>query len=232
VQLHVKLRAFGEDIWTIDGPPVRFGFLMPTRMIVVRLSDGALWVNSPVALPDDALEEVKALGPVRYLVAPTPLHVWRLARWRQLFPTAEVWGLRDNRRRGHASDFSGFLLDRAPPAWSQDLDQMIFRGNAAVEEVEFFHKRSRSLIMADFVQIYSVRNRTLPVRGLLWLAGVLGGGVRVDIRLSFANRALGRASLARLLSWDFEKLIVAHGECRERDAKPFVERAFQFLSAR
>jgi hypothetical protein len=55
------------------------------------------------------------------------------------------------------------------------------------------------------------------------------GGVPLDIRLSFINRHAARNSLAKLLSWDFDKLIVAHGLCVETDAKRFVERAFQWL---
>ena len=40
---------------------------------------------------------------------------------------------------------------------------------------------------------------------------------------------LARESLEKLLSWDFDKLIIAHGICIEKDAKPFVERAFRWL---
>jgi predicted metallo-beta-lactamase superfamily hydrolase len=55
------------------------------------------------------------------------------------------------------------------------------------------------------------------------------GGVPLDIRLSFTNRELARRSLEKLLSWDFDKLVIAHGVCVEKDAKPFVERAFRWL---
>jgi len=58
----------------------------------------------------------------------------------------------------------------------------------------------------------------------------LNGGVPLDARLSFTDRKLGREVLARLLSWDFDKLIVAHGSCIEHDAKAFVENAFRWLS--
>jgi hypothetical protein len=62
------------------------------------------------------------------------------------------------------------------------------------------------------------------------IGGVLNGGVPLDIRLSFINRQLGREVLATLLSWDFDKLIVAHGSCVEHQAKAFVEKAFRWLS--
>jgi hypothetical protein len=58
----------------------------------------------------------------------------------------------------------------------------------------------------------------------------LNGGVPLDVRLSFTDRKLGREVLATLLSWDFDKLILAHGRCVEHDAKAFVEKAFRWLS--
>ena len=62
------------------------------------------------------------------------------------------------------------------------------------------------------------------------VGGVSNGGVPLDIRLSFTNRKLGRQSLGKLLSWDFDKLIIALGACVEHDAKVFVENVFRWLS--
>ncbi|MFW9889611.1 MAG: DUF4336 domain-containing protein, partial [Candidatus Thorarchaeota archaeon] len=55
------------------------------------------------------------------------------------------------------------------------------------------------------------------------------GGVARDIRMSFTNHDLARQSLETLLSWDFDKLIIAHGDCIESDAKSLVEEKFQWL---
>jgi hypothetical protein len=60
-------------------------------MVIVKLADGSLWVNSPVSVPTEVLDHIKASGPVRYLVAPTKLHIWRLEEWHALFPEAELW---------------------------------------------------------------------------------------------------------------------------------------------
>jgi hypothetical protein len=47
------LQTFARDIWIADGPMVRsWGTSFPTPMSVV-LSDGSLWVNSPVAATRD-----------------------------------------------------------------------------------------------------------------------------------------------------------------------------------
>jgi hypothetical protein len=113
-----------------------------------------------------------------------------------------------------------------------DLDQLIFKGNLFIQEVFFFHKRSRTFIAADFIQNHPIE-RGKPLLNALWkLGGVayLPGGVPLDIRLSFTDRTLARRSLEKLLLWDFDKLIIAHGVCIEKEAKRFMKQAFRWLA--
>jgi hypothetical protein len=229
-----SLQAFGDAVWIVDGPDVRdFGVLFTTRMTIVRLSDGSLWVSSPVSVPFDTLKRIADLGPVKYLVAATPRHVWRLDAWHALFPNAELWIPRATPftlGSGHLP-FAGTLGDEPRPDWAADFDQLAFKGSALIEEVLFFHRASRTVILDDLIQIHPVV-KGQPLRNALFrLEGVASprGGVGLDIRLSFANRHVARRSLHKLLSWDFERLIIAHGVCIEKDAKAFVERAFEWL---
>ena len=105
-----SLQPFAENLWTVDGATVRAaGIPFPTRMIVVQLNNRSWWVNSPVSVPRELLDRMAAEGPVRYLVAPTKLHVWRLESWHELFPEAELW---------------------APPQIPHELERFAFRGRS------------------------------------------------------------------------------------------------------
>jgi hypothetical protein len=123
------------------------------------------------------------------------------------------------------------LADAPPPAWAADLDQLAFKGNPLIEEVVFLHKPSRTLILDDLIQNSpAVEGR--PVTNAvfrLFGAAYPNGGVPRDLRATFTHRGLARRSLEKLLSWDFDKLILAHGVCLKSDAKAFVERAFSWL---
>ncbi len=45
------LQPFGEEIWLADGSIAMVaGFRYPTRMAVIRLADGGLFVWSPIQL--------------------------------------------------------------------------------------------------------------------------------------------------------------------------------------
>jgi hypothetical protein len=50
-----------------------------------------------------------------------------------------------------------------------------------------------------------------------------------NVAVLASDRSLARRCLEKLFSWDFDKLIVAHGICVEKDARSFVERAFRWL---
>jgi hypothetical protein len=61
------LSAFGPDIWVAEGPVVSFyGFPYPTRMVVIRLCDGSLFVWSPIALTPELKTDVETLGAVAH----------------------------------------------------------------------------------------------------------------------------------------------------------------------
>ncbi|SPF41633.1 conserved hypothetical protein [Syntrophobacter sp. SbD1] len=229
------IQVFAENVWIVDGPPVRdFGVMFTTRMTVVKLSGGSLWVDSPVPVPFDTLKRITGLGPVGYLVAATPRHVWRLDGWHTLFPEAQLWTARTTPftlKKGRLP-LAGILGDEPPQGWADDLDQLAFKGNPLIEEVLFFHKASRTVILDDLIQIHPIVKGKPLHNALFKLAGAAypHGGVGLDIRLSFTDRTLARKSLEKLLSWNFDKLIIAHGNCIEKDAKPFVERAFKWLA--
>ena len=230
-----ELQTFAKNIWIVEGPNVRdMGVMFTTRMTVVKLANGSVWIESPVPVPYETLKRITELGPIKYLLAATPRHVWRLERWHTLFPEAQLWISRITPftlKQGNLS-FTGVLGEEPYQDWADDFDQLTFKGNPLLDEALFFHKESRTVILDDLIQIDPIREGK-PIRNALFkLEGVAApyGGVPLDMRLSFTNRNLARRSLEKLLSWDFEKLIIAHGVCIEKDAKPFVERAFRWLS--
>jgi hypothetical protein len=228
------IQPFAESLWIVDGPNVRdMGIMFTTRMTIVKLSDGSVWVESPVPLPFVTLKQIAELGPIRYIVATTQRHVWRLEGWHGLFPEAQLWAPPTTpfTLKKKPLPYAGILMDTPYQGWANDLDQLTFKGSPWLKEVLFFHKESRTVIMGDLIQAYSMVKGKPLRNALMKLEGVTspGGAVGLEIKLTFTNRNLARQSLEELLSWDFDRLIIAHGSCLEKDAKRFVVKAFQWL---
>src|SRR5258707_9176030 len=68
------IELFAEGIWTETRRARFWGLETGSRMTVVRLSDGGLFVHSPVALDPGTKEAGDALGDVRAVVAPSLFH--------------------------------------------------------------------------------------------------------------------------------------------------------------
>ena len=86
------LQPFGEDIWIADGPVTATGgFRYGTRMVVIRLSDGGLFLWSPIPLSEPLRARIDDLGEVRHLVAPNALHHLFLGDWRRAYPAARLY---------------------------------------------------------------------------------------------------------------------------------------------
>jgi len=171
------LVAFGPGLYVAEGPTVSFlGFPYPTRMAVVRLADGSAWVWSPIALTPALAEAVEVVGPLRHLVSPNKIHHLFLAEWAERWPEARLYAPPGLAARRPALHFHAALGNAPDPAWAQDLDQVIFRGSLAMEEVAFFHRPSRTAIVGDLIQRHE--RAALPGwKGLVMrLDGLVGAG--------------------------------------------------------
>ena len=226
------LEAFGPALYSAEGPTVSFyGFPYPTRMAVVRLSDGSTWVWSPVALTDELFNSVQAVGPVRHIVSPNKIHHLFLAEWAERWPEARVYAPPGLAKRRPDLRFDAELGDEPDPAWVADIDQVIFRGSLAMEEVAFFHRASRTAIICDLIQRHPETTMTGWKGGLMRLDSLVGehGSTPREWRASFLRRGKARAAREKVLSWKAERLLIAHGDCAETGATQIIDRALNWI---
>jgi hypothetical protein len=84
-------------------------------MAVIRLSDGGLFIWSPIKLTDDLRAEVEALGEVRHLVPPNSLHHLFLDDWRFAYPNAKLCAPPGLRKKRKDINFDGDLSNQPLP---------------------------------------------------------------------------------------------------------------------
>lgn len=225
-----SLIPLGPDLWTVEGPRIRgaAGFDFPTRMCLARLSDGTLWVHSPVALTPDLSDALAQIGPVGHLVAPNDLHHRFLLTWAATYPDALI-----HATPGVAGKCPGVTVDhtlRATPTpdWADCFDQVYFDRNIITPEAVFFHRASGTAIFTDLLQ-------QMPSG---WYSGIRAAVARIDLmtgdhpavprkfRAAFRNRRALRAAIAQVTRWPVEKLVMAHGPVVDTDAAKALTRAF------
>jgi Domain of unknown function (DUF4336) len=236
-------KPVGEDLWLVDGPVVRMSYLwgsfpFPTRMAVVRLRGGDLLLWSPTA-PDEGLRSrIDALGRVRHLVSPNKFHYAHIAAWKRAYPEAMAWaspGVRERAASQHIDvSFDADLGEGPAPAWRGEVDQLVFRGSRLLEEVIFFHRKTRTAILADLIENFEPGKLGGTYGWLVRLAGVADpdGKTPMDLRMTFwGHKRVARGCLARMLAWEPEKVIIAHGRPYEEEGAKELRRAFRWLGS-
>jgi hypothetical protein len=201
-----------------------------TRMTIVELDPGTLWVHSPLAPSPDVHEAVEALGSVKFIVAPNKIHSLGLAPWKERYPFAEAWVSPRFRERHPDAPVDHVIGPGAPGAWGGQIHAICFGGSSFLDEVVFYHERSRTLILTDLIQRHDPAEENWFWRCVKRAVGVLGesGGTAIDLRSTFTDRAAARESAEALLRFDFDRVIIAHGMCISRNAHRTVEQALDW----
>lgn len=226
------LMPFGQNLYYADGPTVPFyGFPYPTRMAVAQLSTGATWVWSPVALTKELASAVQAVGPVGFIVSPNKLHHLALEEWRNRWPDARLYAPPGLARKKKKLHFEAELGDQPDESWKIDIDQTVFRGSPAMEEVVFFHRASRTAIFGDLIQRFPRAATTGWKGALMRLDGLVGpqGSTPREWRLSFLSRKAARAARRKVLEWNPQRLLIAHGECATTGATDIIAASLSWI---
>jgi hypothetical protein len=126
------------------------------------------------------------------------------------------------------------LVDSPPAQWLADIDQAWFRGSPAMDEIVFLHRRSATAIVADLIQTFSdrfLREHWGCWRFLARLDGLTQDQACAPLewRLSFINRVAARRARDKVLNWNCQRVIVAHGEWPRVNGKAFLANSFRWL---
>lgn len=229
-----ELKSVGPDIWIADGPWIKFyGVPFPTRMTVIRLANGDVWVHSPIAMTNDLARSVSELGPVRHLIAPNWIHYAWVSVWKEHFPEAGTFvspGVIGRAAgKGLRLHFNEELGNEPVSMWRDDIDQLI-ADSGVHKEVVFFHRPSRTLILTDLIENFEKDKMPWWTRPLLKLGGVCDpdGGMPRDMAATFKRRPDHiKRLVSDMIAWQPEKVIIAHGRWYEENGTQELKRAFR-----
>ena len=222
------LERISDDVW-IERRPLRFfGVETGTRMTVVRLADGGLFVHSPVALDATTQEAVDALGPVKALVAPSLFHHLYIGEWARAYPGASLSACPGLEKKRKDLSFGAVLCDEPEAPWKGELEQVFFGARTMENEVIFFHRASKTIISCDFI----FNLATHPSRLTRLVANLMGQrapGATLLERVMIRERAAAREQMDRVLAWGAERIVLAHGDIIESNGTEVVRRAYDWL---
>ncbi len=220
-----------NQIW-IKEYPIRYaGCTFNSRMTIVRLSSSQLMIHSPCKIDCHTRERILSLGEVAFIVAPGSYHYFYIRSAQQAFPNAKTFVCPGVSQKCRGIKIDGILDDNIQESWQTDFEQVLIRGSLFIKEVAFFHKPSKTLILTDLIENFTDKTGNVNWILKIWWKVVFqmwnNPKPAPEYQLGWINRRAAKQSLKRVLEWDFEKIIIAHGELIESNAKGVALRAWK-----
>ena len=231
-------KPVAPNIGIVDGPfeyltvaGVKMPIPFTTRMTVVRLTNGNLFLHSPIKFDDRLANELQGLGTPRHLVSPNQFHYAHIGEWQRPFPK-RLPGHRRVSAKGPARSVSMLTLQETsrpvrrrmasrnrPDAFSRWL----FQG------VRFLPQASKALILTDTIINIELDKVTEPWRTATKLTGMYHSygqiffGMRLPLLL---KRRKAKAALGKIHSWQPQRILLSHGRCFDAHADEVIRGIF------
>jgi hypothetical protein len=214
-------------MWLVDRqlrlPP---GLRLPYRMTVIRLADSRLVLHSPVKLDETTRRQVLALGSVTAIVAPNSFHYLFASEYAADFPGARLYLAPDLPRRIAGCPPGTILADDARAEWSSELEHRVFGPVHNFTELVFLHRPTSTLILTDLA--FNMVTIEGAVQRALWRASGVPPrfGPSRTARLTLLSDRTAGTQLEKILGWEFDRIVVTHGEPVERNGRAVFAEAF------
>jgi len=216
-----------DSLWYTQ-QPLRFGPIsLTTRMTVVRLRDGSLWVHSPISPTRELIQELRDIGSVRYVVAPNKSHHLFFLAFLDAHPSAHGFiaaGLEFKR-----TDLSRFPQVSREVPWGSEIQGFFIEGLPILNETVWFHGDTGTLILTDLLFCFSDANRGITgvVARLLGVHGKLG--MSRTMKLATRDKQALARSVLPLLSLPVQRVVVAHDQIITEQPMAKLRQAFAWL---
>ncbi len=228
----MALRSVADGVWAVDFEFKLLGVQVGLRTTVLGTDDGGVVVLAPAKLEPADLDAIRALGPVRAVIAPNAFHHLFLRRAAEAFPDARVLaaaGVAEKQPELRIHATLGTPEAATLGGFGEAIEAVTLDGARKASETVFFHRPSRTLVATDSV-FHIVKSEDLWTRTFLRMNAAYGAPAASRIfRSSIDDRKRFRASIDRALEWDTERIHMAHGELIETGGRDVLARTYAWL---
>lgn len=230
------LTKVSEDVWLVDAGTIdALGLPLPVRMVIIRLATGELLLHSPTRHSQALQHELQALGPIRYLLAPSVAHWMSIADWQAALPEAQVMAVAGLKQRAQVRR-SGLRIDteldgKVPAAWAGQIDTVLVSA-PPYAEIALFHRASRTLVLTDLVQNLDPTRLPPWPRWIAERIGVTAPDGRAPVYLRMLLKLWGGSvarAAARLVAFAPDRVVFSHGEWFDKDATARLRQSLRWL---
>lgn len=221
------MRKLADNLWLLTYPLKVLGADIIRNVTVIRLDSGKMIIHSTAPFSPDEINSINREGEPSWLVEAMLDHDTFSNEGRSAFPDIPYFAPPGFEER---VSFPVQSLTEAPDEWSQEIEIMAIQGNPTFGEQVLLHRPSRTLIVADLIFNYH-KAPSLWTKLLLYPAMGLrhAPGMSKRFRNAITDKAAFKTSLDKLLQWDFDRIVVGHGQVIEANGKSKARAMFEEL---
>ena len=191
-----------------------WGLIFQRNVTLLRLPDRRLIIHSTAPFTSEDVAAIRRFGEPAWLLDATRMHDTFAREARLALPAIPY--LAPAALKGIPT------IPLLPPPfdWKGEIEVLKIDGLRKIDEHAFFHRASGTLVLADLLFHFPPQTRGWPrffVRHVMRLPRLIG--ISAFFRLMIRDREAFGRSMARMLGWHFDRVIVAHREVIETDGR-------------
>lgn len=220
-----RWQQLGDDVACLQFPLRAFGIDFFRTVTLLRLRDRRVLIHSTAPFAPEDVTAIHGFGEPAWLVEATNIHDTFAKAAQAAFPLLPYFAPAGfDRLSGIATE----PLSSPPHDWADEVEVLRIEGLRKVDEHAFFHRTSRTLVLGDLLFNFPPDSHGWPrffVRSIMRLPRLVG--ISLLFRLLVRDKESFARSMRNLLQWDFQQIVVAHGEPITADAKAIFVRALR-----
>jgi len=206
-----------ENLWLLAYPLTMLGADLRRNVTVIRLRSGKLVIHSTAPFTPADGAAIHALGEPGWLLDGILRHDTFAKEGREAFP-----GIPYLAPEGFSAvvGFPTTPIVPAPVEWDGELLALEIQGAPEARDTALLHVPSHTLILTELVFNFGDHQ---PIWTELLLRLAVGGehhpGMSRPFKAGVKDEVAFQSSLKTILDWDFDRVIVGHGDVIETNGK-------------
>ena len=198
-------------------------------MTVVDLNgSGDLMLHSPIQPTPKMIEAINQLGKVNHIISPNLFHYLFVKDFAKAFPQAKTYCAPGLEKKIKGFTYDEVIEENKTYPWSDVADFHVVNGSPLTNEVIFNFRQQKTLLVTD-IGIHICESSPFLTRFLFKLLGAYKrfGWVELEKKIFIKDRTAFQQSMDTVLKWDFDKIILSHGDPVLSEGHSLFAQSFQ-----
>ena len=219
------IKSIGENIGVLHRPFQVLGMPLGKTTTVIRLADGRVLLHSAGPWRAEEVTAISEWGEVAGIMEGSRIHDTFARELRGYFPGVP-YGLPPGFPIAAEELAPVEPLARWNSRWGQEVRVLKIGGMPRLQEHVLLHVPSRTLVLTDLVfNLVFAPGETVP-----WPLRLISGlktfpGTSRLVQWCVKDPAAVQSSLAKMMTWDFDQVVVSHGAVITENAKETLREA-------